>query len=96
MPISRATPRLEAKPFPKRPELAILHPGEAPASSLSEFVEAITKELCPLVTPNTTKYLVDALSVVVLAGVKLWFPADATLPIRSTTFSPGRFEELLL
>ena len=38
---------------------------------------------------NTMKYLVDALRVVVLAGVKLCSPAVELSPLRSTSLVPG-------
>ena len=66
---------------------AIDHPGEPPESSLPERVLLVI--ILTLLEATTTKYLVEALSVVALAGVKLCSPAVATLPVRSTTLVPG-------
>jgi hypothetical protein len=38
---------------------------------------------------STTKYFVEALSVVSLAGVKVYSPADAGVPVNFITSSPG-------
>ena len=42
------------------------------------------------------KYLVDALRVVVLAGVKLCSPGVELLPLRSTTLVPGTSPAMLV
>ena len=73
---------------------AMSHPVEAPESMLSEFV--LCRFARPLVMENTMMYLVDALRVVVLAGVKLCSPGVELSPLRSTTLVPGLSSAVLV
>ena len=80
--------------MPSNEVSAMSHPVEAPESMLFEPV--LCRFACPLVMENTMKYLVDALRVVALAGVKLCSPAVELSPLRSTTLVPGASPAVLV